>query len=114
LRSRSNGVVEALGKAAAALKIGKSAGHPSARLADLQCGNPHTLQLLAWTLSLTEAQAHRRLRSWHLRGEWFTVNRPVLAYLDCHFDWLDLGLRSSLRKATRAVDESTTREVAVS
>jgi hypothetical protein len=82
--------------------LGKSLGHPSARLADLQCGNPRPLRLLGWTLSLTETQAHRRLRSWHLRGEWFHLTRPLLAFLDVHCDWLDVRLRASLRALLRA------------
>jgi hypothetical protein len=85
---------------ASAVKVGKSCGHPSARLAILQCGNPRPLQLLAWSLAI--AEAHRRLRSWRLRGEWFMVTRPVLAYLDGHFDWLDLSLRASLRATAHA------------
>jgi hypothetical protein len=73
------------------IKIGKSVGHPVLRLGILQVGNPRELRLLAWTLGLSEADAHRRLRSALVRGEWFRLTEPVLRLVG-QFDWLDARL----------------------
>jgi hypothetical protein len=56
-----------------AVKIGRSAAHPICRLAALQVGNPRELRLVAWSVSVTEGEAHRRLHRWRLRGEWFRI-----------------------------------------
>ncbi len=54
------------------VKVGK-ARDPRVRLGDLQVGNPHELELLeqhhgGWWL---EAELHRALDGFHVRGEWF-------------------------------------------
>jgi hypothetical protein len=77
------------------IKIGKSEGHPVLRLGMLQVGNPRELQLLAWTLGLSEADAHRQLRAAHQRGEWFRLC-PLVLRLVGAWDWLDVKLWAAL------------------
>jgi hypothetical protein len=81
-----------------ALKIGKCAGHPQVRLRELQTGNPRRLQLLAWTVELTERDAHRKLSSERLRAEWFAVSIKTLTEV-ASWTWLGEGLWHSLRRA---------------
>jgi hypothetical protein len=50
--------------------------------------NPRELALVAWTLAVTEAEAHRKLRSAKIRAEWFAICPPVLRLVG-RFDWLD-------------------------
>jgi hypothetical protein len=77
------------------IKIGKSEGHPVLRLGILQVGNPRELRLLAWTLGLSEADAHRKLRSARIRGEWYKIS-PLVLRLVGRFDWLDGRLLARL------------------
>jgi hypothetical protein len=63
------------------VKVGKTRYHPQQRLEELQTGNPRVLRLLAWTVTLTERQAHRKLRRWHVRGEWFAASPELLREL---------------------------------
>jgi hypothetical protein len=83
-----------------AVKVGKSLGHPSVRLAELQVGNPRPLVLLAWTQHLTERQAHRLLWRHHLRGEWFKPHPALLGALRL-WDWLD---EAALAATARGAD----------
>lgn len=55
-----------------AVKIGK-AHDPSARLAELQCGNPLPLKIRAVVLAAanTERRLHRLWSGYCIRGEWF-------------------------------------------
>jgi hypothetical protein len=85
-----------------ALKIGKSAGHPITRLRELQVANPRRLQLVGWSVTVTEAQAHRALRKAHIRGEWYALDALSLGYI-ARFDWLDVKLWSALWRASRTV-----------
>jgi hypothetical protein len=80
------------------LKVGKSRNHPHQRVADLATGNPRVLRLLAWTVTLTERQAHRRLYRWRVRGEWFRAAPAVLEEIAA-WTWLDEGLLAELAAA---------------
>jgi hypothetical protein len=80
-----------------AVKLGKSAGHPSVRMGELQVGNPRPLRLLAYTAHLTEAALHRRLHRDRLRGEWFRLAPQLLALVEREIDWLDAGVLARLR-----------------
>ena len=55
------------------VKIGYCAGDPNTRLAQLQCGNPETLTLLAVKSGGKDAESYWHSRFSHLRvrGEWF-------------------------------------------
>jgi hypothetical protein len=78
-----------------AVKVGKCTGHPRARLADLQTGSSRTLYLLAYTGTLTEAQAHRRLWRHRVRAEWFETAAVLALVWD--WDFLDVPLWRELR-----------------
>jgi hypothetical protein len=80
------------------VKVGRSAGHPMARLRDLQTGNPRRLTLVAYTSTLTERQAHRRLARWRVAGEWFRPAPQLLAEL-ASWDWVDVAALAALRRA---------------
>jgi hypothetical protein len=80
-----------------AIKIGKCRGHPKTRIETLQTGNPRPLHLLAWTTAITEREAHRRLRSSHLPGEWFSVTPALLVEIR-GWDWLAPDLAAQLRQ----------------
>jgi hypothetical protein len=73
------------------IKIGRSRRHPHERAKDLQTGNPRRLLLLAWTVDLTEAAAHRKLSRWRRKGEWFAASIPVLNELQS-WTWVDVEL----------------------
>jgi hypothetical protein len=81
------------------LKIGRSGRHPVERARDLQTGNAGVLVVLAWTTTVTEAQVHRRLSRYRLRGEWF---RPAPAVLEelLAWDFLDLAALDALRRGS--------------
>ncbi len=81
-----------------ACKVGRTKGHPASRLASLSTGNPRRLQLLAWTTTLTERQAHSRLWSERVRGEWFKLSEKLLAEVS-GWDWLDTALHRTLTRA---------------
>jgi hypothetical protein len=83
------------------VKIGKSTGHPMTRLHDLQTGNPRPLALLAYTSTLSEKQAHRRLSRWRVHGEWFRATPQLLQEL-LTWDWCDLDQLGALRRASAA------------
>jgi hypothetical protein len=78
-----------------AVKLGKSAGHPSQRLRELQTGNPRPLRLLAYTRHLTERAVHLRWRALREQGEWFRLDRGLLSELRT-WDWLDELLHRTL------------------
>jgi Meiotically up-regulated gene 113 len=80
-----------------AIKIGKSESHPWVRLKDLQTGNPEELRLVAYTLAVTEAEAHKRLARHRLRGEWFRLVPAVLQEI-ATWDWLDQQVFAAVRK----------------
>jgi hypothetical protein len=54
------------------------------------------LVLLAYTTALTEAQAHRKLKKWRRRGEWFEVVAAVLDEV-AQWCWLNETLFEQLR-----------------
>jgi hypothetical protein len=83
---------------ARAVKLGKSAGHPSQRLATLQTGNPRPLRLLAYTRHLSERAVHLRWRSLRASGEWFNLDRGLLSELKT-WDWLDELLHLTLMES---------------
>jgi hypothetical protein len=79
------------------VKIGKCSGHPMARLRELQVGSSRELRLLAYTATLTEAQAHRRLGRHRVLNEWFETAAVLEMVKD--FDWLNVALYRELRAA---------------
>jgi hypothetical protein len=83
-----------------AVKVGTCKGHPRQRMAELQVGNPRRLELVAYTVSLTEAEAHKKLRKHRVRGEWHRLGRELLQEVS-QWDWLDEDLyRQLLRSVT--------------
>ena len=62
-----------------AIKFGV-AGNPSARLSELQTGNPVRLKLIAYANVCHELERliHYHLRDYRLVGEWFCLVQPVL------------------------------------
>jgi hypothetical protein len=90
---------------ATAIKIGCTANHPHLRMADLQVGNPRALVLVAFTATVTEAEAQQRLQPWHLRGEWYRLVPEVLAQLA---DWDFLEERVYAWLLTEASAEAET------
>jgi hypothetical protein len=78
-----------------AVKVGKTDGHPRARLATLQCGSSRRLFLLAYTATITERAVHRKLHAHRGVGEWFALE-PVLREV-LGWDWLNVGLYGQLR-----------------
>jgi hypothetical protein len=82
------------------IKIGKSARHPHERLADLQTANARQLLLMAWTIELTEKQAHRLLCRWKVRGEWFRATPELLDQL-ATWTYLDQAVFSQAMDAAR-------------
>jgi hypothetical protein len=93
--------VEAVGQKLVPVKLGMSAGHPSERLAELQTGNPRLLVLLAYTRHLSERAVHTRWRSLRRHGEWFDLDRTLLAELRT-WDWLDDTLCAELAVVVEA------------
>jgi hypothetical protein len=89
-----------------ACKIGKSAANPVLRLAELQVANPRKLALVGWTLSITEAEAHRKLRPAKIRAEWFAIC-PLVLKLVGSWDWVDMKLWAALWRASRTVASPT-------
>jgi hypothetical protein len=55
------------------VKIGYTAGSPTARMASLQCGSPLKLRLAGWFRGTPELERrfHETFRSLRLHGEWF-------------------------------------------
>jgi hypothetical protein len=82
------------------LKIGKSRAHPQVRLRDLQVANARPLTLLAWTVTCTERQAHRKLAPCRIRGEWFRIDERVHQEL-ARWTWLNEGAYHGLTLATQ-------------
>lgn len=64
------------------IKIGVS-GHPLARVADIQGGNPETVTLLATIVgsALDERRIHRQFESTRIRGEWFAASPELIAFI---------------------------------
>jgi len=80
-------------------KIGFSCGIES-RLATLKTGNPRDLWVSATIDGLTEQSArsleiylHKRLKSYHIRGEWFLKN---IFYVDWFRDSFRLPRKASI------------------
>jgi hypothetical protein len=80
---------------ASRVKLGRALV-PQLRLAELQCGNPDRLALLACSRHTTEAQLHRRYRGLRLSGEWFGFSREMFFSILREWDWLDMGLEQVL------------------
>jgi hypothetical protein len=72
----------------AAVKVGRSSTHPALRLRELQVGNPNILELLGYSVSTTEAEAHRRLAGSRIRGEWFRLSDKRVKRWIIGLDWL--------------------------
>lgn len=87
-----------------AIKIGKTDRHPVCRLENLQTGNVQALRLLAYTHEPDEKTAHKRLRKWRLRGEWFSPSAEVLEEIS-HWDWVDTGLYHELLNRVETGEE---------
>lgn len=70
------------GEAPPAFKIGKTSTHPAERCSQLQTGNPRRLVIYRWievkSHDIVEESIHRELSAFHIRGEWFTINREVV------------------------------------
>jgi hypothetical protein len=94
-------LVYAVADGAGFVKVGRTCGHPLARLHDLQCGNARPLVLLAYTSTLSEKQAHRRLSRWRVHGEWFAAAPGLLDEL-ATWDFLDEGALDAVRRASPA------------
>lgn len=64
------------------VKIGRtSSGNASARLEQLQTGNPYPLELLATTRKHAEGELHARFAATRLLGEWFEPTPDLLALI---------------------------------
>jgi hypothetical protein len=83
------------------VKIGKTAGHPLARLKGLQCGSSRRLTLVAYSGGLAERRVHQKFCRWRTMGEWFKPAAAVLAEL-LTWDWCDLDQVGALRRASAA------------
>lgn len=83
----------------AALKIGKSDGHPQLRLSALQTANASILRLLAYTSTLSESAAHAKFALFRIRGEWFRPELDVLEEI-WTWDWLDVRLWAALKRGS--------------
>ena len=63
-------------------KCGITTRCPERRLADMQNGNPHHLEILkAWMVGdcgLGESLAHKKLSALHYRGEWFNGTKEEI------------------------------------
>lgn len=82
-----------------AVKLGKSADHPTLRLATLQTGNPRRLRLVAYTIGLKEQVVHKLFRRDRLLGEWFRITARLLDFIatwgwveETEFDQLSTSL----------------------
>lgn len=66
-----------------AIKIGYTAGDPLDRMADLQTGNPDTLNLIGVTSGTTkkEGKLHDVFSPEHIRGEWFKPSTRLLNHI---------------------------------
>lgn len=64
------------------IKIGKTNGHPWARLAELQTGNPYKLELVAYISApdQIEEQLHAYFDEYRMEGEWFQPVPEVLEF----------------------------------
>jgi hypothetical protein len=80
-----------------AVKVGGTEGHPAERLRDLQTGSSRELMLLAYTATLTEREAHKKLWRYRVRNEWFETAAVLEMVKD--FDWLNVELYRELRAA---------------
>jgi hypothetical protein len=65
-----------------AVKIGFAA-EPARRVSELNVGSPSIHRLLGFIEGTKEqeAEAHRLLRRWRVRGEWFRLEGAVLAFV---------------------------------
>ena len=71
-------------------KIG-IANDPEGRLAQLQTGNPHVLELLSCygfnNASVVEKSLHQAFSGANFRGEWFTLDNTLIQqFQSLHFD----------------------------
>jgi hypothetical protein len=58
-------------------KIGKTYSIPK-RIKQLQCGNPHKLELVAISDGNIESFVHSAIEKYHVRGEWYELDRKGL------------------------------------
>lgn len=69
------------------IKIGRTRNRVQRRLAELRCGNPYPLTLLATVaahrseLVNLEASYHGRFAAYHHRDEWFRAEPDLLAFI---------------------------------
>ena len=72
-----------IGDDAGRVKIGHTSQRIGKRLSGLQTGNALKLRLLAWTPGAAEDERalHAAFTHLHIRGEWFTLNDEVRAFL---------------------------------
>jgi hypothetical protein len=91
------------------VKLGKSCGHPSKRLAELQVGNPRKLLLIGYTFHLSERDLHLRFRHLRRAGEWFAVTAALLSEVRT-WDWVDVEL---LARLTERLRQGVNREGAI-
>jgi hypothetical protein len=67
------------------IKIGKTTGNPSARLATLACGSTEEFQLLGVIQDAPETlekELHRRFSAHRQKGEWFRPDPELLRFID--------------------------------
>lgn len=62
------------------IKIGK-ADNPEKRVAELQTGSPDVLRLIGKLKGDCEKDLHARFHKLHLRGEWFSPDVRLLAFI---------------------------------
>jgi len=82
-----------------AVKIGTS-DDPIRRLRDLQTGNPRLLDLLGISRLQTESEFHEIFKDYHLRGEWYELNKKILDYCE------NLEIKISFGKNLKITEET--------
>lgn len=73
------------------IKIGW-AYNPSARMSELQIGNPVDLRIIGAVYGdgELESELHRKFRRLKLRGEWFRPGRSLMTYIAYKNKWVDV------------------------
>ena len=64
------------------VKIGKTLGRPTKRMAAIQGSNAHELQLLAVSKAKPEKHYHDMFAKKRIRGEWYSITEDELAAME--------------------------------
>lgn len=64
------------------IKIGFTSQTPDERLANLQTGSPVQLRIVGLLRGNREREMHQRFRQYRLQGEWFSVSKDLLTFID--------------------------------